>query len=76
VCSIWGMLFVAMAEGKLYMVSLDGFGLWSRHNDMIDNMTEVVCDSLMGALVMGGSVGTKGSMMMMTTMVAASASCG
>jgi hypothetical protein len=43
---------------------------------MIDNMMEVVCDNLVGALVLGGSVGTKGSMMMVMTMVATSMLCG
>jgi hypothetical protein len=39
---------------------------------MIGNMIDVVYGSLMDALVLGGSVGTKGSMMMMTAMVVVS----
>jgi hypothetical protein len=34
-CLAWGMLFVAMAEDRLWMVGLGGFGLWWRHNDTI-----------------------------------------
>jgi hypothetical protein len=58
------------------MAGLDGFGLlWSR-NGMIGNMMKVVCGSLMGTLVLDGSVSMKGSMMMMVAMVVASALCG
>jgi uncharacterized protein YeaC (DUF1315 family) len=58
-------------------VELSGFDLWWRSNDMIDNMTGDVYDRLVGALVLRWSVGTKGSMMMMmTVMVVASALCG
>jgi hypothetical protein len=53
-------------------VGLDGFGSWWRCNDMIGNMIDVVYGSLMDALVLGGSVGTKGSMMMMTAMAVVS----
>jgi hypothetical protein len=51
------------------------FGLWWMRNDMIGSMIEVVFDILVDALVLGVSVDTKGSMMMMT-MVVASALCG
>jgi hypothetical protein len=61
----WGMLFVAVVEGRLLIVGLGGFGLWWRHNDMIDSMTEVVSDMLMDALVLNVGVDMKGSMMMM-----------
>jgi hypothetical protein len=74
VCSASGMLFTAMTEGKLWMVELGGFDLWWRRNDMIDNMMGAICDRLVDALVLGGSVGTKGSMMM--AMVVASVLCG
>jgi hypothetical protein len=43
---------------------------------MIGNMMDVVCGSLMGTLVLDGSVSMKGSMMMMVAMVVASALCG
>jgi hypothetical protein len=71
-CWIWGMLFVAVVERMLWMV---GFGSWWRHNGMVGSMTDVVCGSLMDTLAEGGSVGTKGSMMMMTAMVVASVLC-
>jgi hypothetical protein len=58
------------------MVGLDEFGLWWRRNGMIVNMMEVVCGSLMHTLVLSGSVGTKGSMMMMMAMVVANVLCG
>jgi ABC-type antimicrobial peptide transport system ATPase subunit len=35
-------------------------------------MTDNVCDSLMDTLVLGGSVGTKGSVLMMIAMVVVS----
>jgi hypothetical protein len=67
-----GHVICAIAEGRLWMVGLDEFGLWWRCDDMIDNMTKVVYDCLVGALVLDGSASTKGSMMMMTVMVVAS----
>jgi hypothetical protein len=51
------------------------FGSWWRCNDRIGNMTDNVCDSLMDTLVLGGSVGTKGSVLMMIAMVAVSVLC-
>jgi hypothetical protein len=76
VCPRWGMLFVALVEGRLWMAELDGFGSWWRRNGVIGNMKEVVYGSLMDILVLGGSVGTKGSMMIMNVMVVASVLCG
>jgi hypothetical protein len=75
----WGMLFIAVAEGWLWMAELDECGSWWRHSgmvghsDMVDSMTKVVYGGLMDTLVLDGSMGMKGSMMMMTTMVVASA---
>jgi hypothetical protein len=67
VCLEWGMLFVAVVEGRLLIVGLGGFGLWWRHNDMIGSMTEVVFDMLVDVPVL--SVGTKGSSMMIMVVV-------
>jgi hypothetical protein len=50
------MLFVAVEEDTLWMVELGGFGLWWRHNDMIDNMMGVVCDRLVDSLALGGVI--------------------
>jgi hypothetical protein len=63
------MLFVAVVEGRLLIVGLGGFGLWWRHNDMIDSMMEVVSDMLMDALVLNVGVDMKGSMMMMVVAI-------
>jgi hypothetical protein len=71
----WGMLFVVVAEGRLCMAGLDECGLWWRHSGMVGSMMKVVCGSLMDTLILDGSVGTKGSMMMMTAMVVASELC-
>jgi hypothetical protein len=46
-CSTWGMLLVAVAEGRLWMVGLDECGSWWWRNYMVGNMIEVVCGSLM-----------------------------
>jgi hypothetical protein len=56
VCSASDMLFVAVEEDTLWMVELGGFGLWWRHNDMIDNMMGVVCDRLVDSLALGGVI--------------------
>jgi hypothetical protein len=50
--------------------------LWWRRNDMIGNMTWAICDRWLGALVLGGSVGRKGIMMMMSVTVVVSVLCG
>jgi hypothetical protein len=75
-CSIWGMLFMAVAEGRLWMAELCECGSCWGHNGMVGNMTEVVCGSLMSALFLGRSVDTEGSIMMMPVMVVASVLCG
>jgi hypothetical protein len=72
-CWTWVMLFMAVAEGRLWMVELDGVGPWWRSNCMVGSMKEAVCGSLMDTLAAGGSVGTKSSMMIMAAMVVASA---
>jgi hypothetical protein len=66
------MLFVAVAEGRLWIVGLDGFDSWWRCNGMVGSMMEAICGSLMDTFAVGGSVGTKASMMMMTRIVVAS----
>jgi hypothetical protein len=76
VCLAWGMLFVAVAEGRLWIMGLGGFGLWWRRNDTIGNVMKVVFHMFMGALVLGVGVDTKGSMMMTVAMVVANALCG
>jgi hypothetical protein len=57
-------------------VGLDVFGSWWRCNGRIGNMMYNVCDSLMDTLVLSGSVGMKGSVMMIIPMVVASVLCG
>jgi hypothetical protein len=74
-CLTWGMLLVVVAEGRLWIVGLGGFGSWWRRNGMVGSMTEDVYGSLMDILVLDESVGMKGSMMMMTVKVVASALC-
>jgi hypothetical protein len=65
----WGMLFVAVEEGRLLVTELGVFGLWWRHNDMTGSKTETVFGMLMVALVLSVRVGTKGNMMMMVVAV-------
>jgi hypothetical protein len=73
VCLTWGMLFVAVVEGKLLVVELDGFGLWWRRNDRIGSRMNVILGMLMGAPILSATMGMKGNMVVM--MVAASELC-
>jgi hypothetical protein len=43
---------------------------------MVGSMTKGICGSLVGTINAGGSVGTRGGMMKMTSMVVASEMCG
>jgi hypothetical protein len=65
VCLGWGMLFVAVMEGRLLIAELDEFGSWWRHNDMIGSRIEVVFRMLMGVLALSVGIGMKRNMMMM-----------
>jgi hypothetical protein len=56
------MLFVVMADGKLLVVELCGFGFWWQRNDRIGNRIEVVLGMLLGALVTSAGMGMKGNM--------------
>jgi hypothetical protein len=65
VCLGWGMLFVAVTEGRLLIAELDEFGSWWRHNDMIGSRIEAVFRMLMGVLALSVGIGMKHNMMMM-----------
>jgi hypothetical protein len=72
----WGMLFVVVADGRLWIMGLGGFGLWLRRHDIIGSMTDAIFDMLAYALAFGAGVDARGSMMTMMMMVVASALCG
>jgi hypothetical protein len=63
-----------VAEGRLLIVELNGFGLWWMHSDRIGSRMEVVLGMLMDALVLSAVIGTQGIMVAM--LVAASELCG
>jgi hypothetical protein len=70
------MLFVMVAEGRLWLVGWDDFGLWRRRSCMVGSMTKGIFGSLVGTLDVGGGVGMKGALMKMTMMIVASEMCG
>jgi hypothetical protein len=70
------MIFVMVAEGRLWLVGRDDFGLWWRCSCMVGSMMKGICDSLVGTLDVGGVASMKGGMMKMTAMVVASKMCG
>jgi hypothetical protein len=49
-----------VAEGRLLIVELNGFGLWWMHSDRIGSRMEVVLGMLMDALVLSAVIGMKG----------------
>jgi hypothetical protein len=67
-CWTWGMLFVMVVEGRLWLLGWDGFGSWWR--------CKGIYGSLAGTLNTDWSVGTRGGMTKMTIMVVASEMCG
>jgi hypothetical protein len=73
---LWDMLFVMVAEGRLWLVGWDHFGLHWRHSFMFGSVAKGICGSLVGVLNVGWSVGTKGGMMELTAMAIASETCG
>jgi hypothetical protein len=70
------MLFVMVAEGRLWLVGWDDFGSWWRCSCIVGNMVKGICDSLVRTLNVGGSAGTMGGTMKMTAMATASGMCG
>jgi hypothetical protein len=73
---LWGILFIMVAEGRLWLVGRDDFGFCWRHSCMVGSMVKGICGSLVGTLNAGWSVGTRGGMMKMTAMVVVSKMCG
>jgi hypothetical protein len=61
----WCMLFVVVAEVRLLIVELNGFGLWWRRKDRIDSRTKVVLAILMGAPILSAIMGMKGNIVQM-----------
>jgi hypothetical protein len=59
------MLFVVVAEGRLLIVGLDGFGSWWTRSDMTGSRTEAIFGMLMDALALSVVFGMRGDMMMM-----------
>jgi hypothetical protein len=72
---LWDMLFVMVAEGRLWLVGWDDFGLCWRRSCMVDSMVKGICGSLISTLNVGWSVGMRGGTMKMTVMAAASEMC-
>jgi hypothetical protein len=48
------MLFVTVAEGRLWLVGWDDFGLRRRRSCMVGSMTKGIFGSLVGTLDVGG----------------------
>jgi hypothetical protein len=62
------MLFVMLAEGRLWLVLRDDFGSWWRCNCMVDSMTKGICGSVVGTKNVSWSVGMCGSVVDMRKM--------
>jgi hypothetical protein len=47
---LWGILFIMVAERRLWLVGRDDFGFCWRHSCMVGSMVKGICGSLVGTL--------------------------